>query len=75
LKSGEPDAAILDNLLKDGPCHALAAELSYRDVPLIVFSGQDAPDGSSADWKAVATPILIELLKPLIAFTETQAVE
>ena len=72
LKSGEPDAAILDNLLKDGLCHALAAELSSRDVPLIVFSGQDAPDGSSADWKAtwvtkpVATPILIELLKPLI---------
>ena len=81
LKSGEPDAAILDNLLKDGPCHALAAELSSRDVALIVFSGQDAPDGSSADWKAtwvtkpVATPILIELLKPFIAPTEPQTVE
>jgi DNA-binding response OmpR family regulator len=81
LTTTTPDAAILDNLLKDGPCHALAAELSCRDVPLIVFSGQDAPDGSSADWKAtwvtkpVATPILIELLRPLIAPTETQTVE
>ena len=81
LTTTTPVAAILDNLLKDGPCHALAAELSCRDVPLIVFSGQDPPDGSSADWRAtwvtkpVATPILSELLRPLIAPTETQAVE
>ena len=78
LKTGEPDAAILDNLLKDGPCHALAADLSRRGVPLILFSGQDAPDGSSADRKAtwvtkpVASPILIALLKPLLAPPQTQ---
>jgi DNA-binding response OmpR family regulator len=80
LKTGNPDAAILDNLLKDGPCDAMAADLSRRGVPLILFSGQDAPD-ASADWtatwvtKPVATPILIELLKPLIAPTRTQTVE
>ena len=80
LKTGNPDAAILDNLLKDGPCDAMAADLSRRGVPLILFSGQDAPD-ASADWKAtwvtkpVATPILIELLKPLIPPTRTQTVE
>jgi DNA-binding response OmpR family regulator len=33
LKTGQPEAAILDNLLKDGPCDALASDLSKRGVP------------------------------------------
>ena len=39
LKAGEPDAAILDNQLKDGPCDALAADLSRRGVPLSSSAG------------------------------------
>jgi DNA-binding response OmpR family regulator len=70
LKTGEPDAAILDNRLKDGPCDALASDLSRRGVPIIMFSGHDerlAP--SSAPWKAswvtkpVAFPILLDALR------------
>ena len=53
LTAGEPDAAILDNQLKDGPCDALAADLSRRGVPLVIFSGhEDQRDASSPDWKA-----------------------
>jgi DNA-binding response OmpR family regulator len=53
LKAGEPDAAILDNKLKDGPCDALAADLSRRGVPLVMFSGcDDQRDASSPNWKA-----------------------
>jgi DNA-binding response OmpR family regulator len=53
LKAGEPDAAILDNQLKDGTCDALAADLSRRGVPLVIFSGHDDQrDASSPDWKA-----------------------
>jgi DNA-binding response OmpR family regulator len=53
LKAGEPDAAILDNQLKDGPCDALAADLSRRGVPLVIFSGHDDQhDATSPDWKA-----------------------
>jgi DNA-binding response OmpR family regulator len=71
LKTGEtPDAAILDNLLKDGPCDALASDLSRRGIPVIMFSGHDAPPTiSPTEWrgawvtKPVAFPILLETLK------------
>ena len=53
LKAGAPDAAILDNQLKDGSCDALAADLSRRGVPLVIFSGyDDQRDASSTDQKA-----------------------
>ncbi len=66
LTTGTPDAAILDNLLKDGPCDAVASDLSRRGVPVIMFSGHD--ERPSADWKAswvtkpVAFPVLLEAL-------------
>ena len=65
LKRGEPDAALFDNLLKDGPCDALASDLSRRGIPLIMFSGDDEPPAaSSTEWrgswvtKPVAFPVL-----------------
>jgi DNA-binding response OmpR family regulator len=67
LTTGAPDAAILDNLLKDGPCDALARDLSQRGVPIIMFSGHD--ELPSADWKAswvtkpVAFPVLLDVLR------------
>jgi DNA-binding response OmpR family regulator len=67
LTTGKPDAAILDNLLKDGPCDALARDLSARGVPVIMFSGHD--ELPSADWKAswvtkpVAFPVLLDVLR------------
>jgi DNA-binding response OmpR family regulator len=70
LKTAVPDAAILDNLLKDGPCDALASDLARRGVPVIMFSGHDEPAAvSSTEWKGswvtkpVAFPILLEALK------------
>jgi DNA-binding response OmpR family regulator len=70
LKTAVPDAAILDNLLKDGPCDALASDLSCRGIPVIMFSGHDAPPTiSPTEWrgawvtKPVAFPILLETLK------------
>ena len=49
LETGEPDAAILDHALKDGPCDGLVRELSRRAVPTIVFTGHDAPPARPAD--------------------------
>jgi hypothetical protein len=68
IKTGKPNAAILDNLLKDGPCDALIADLSRRGVPTIIFSGQDAPFGPfapSATWvtKPVPFPMLLDALR------------
>jgi DNA-binding response OmpR family regulator len=68
LKTAEPDAAILDNLLKDGPCDALASDLSRRGVPVIIFSGRDEPPAVS-EWngkwvtKPVTFPILLDALR------------
>jgi DNA-binding response OmpR family regulator len=67
LTTGAPNAAILDNLLKDGPCDALVSDLSRRGVPVLIFSGHD--ERPSADWKAswvtkpVAFPILLDALR------------
>src|SRR4051812_16414375 len=40
LDTETPDMAMLDVMLSDGPCNELAAELSRRDVPFIVFSSR-----------------------------------
>jgi DNA-binding response OmpR family regulator len=69
LQTGEPDAAILDHELKDGPCDALIADLSGRGVPTIVFTGHDAPESiaprSTATWvtKPIAFPMLLKQLR------------
>jgi DNA-binding response OmpR family regulator len=38
LSTQTPDLAVLDIMLKDGPCKDLAAELTRRDVPFVVYS-------------------------------------
>jgi DNA-binding response OmpR family regulator len=70
LKTADPDAAILDNRLKDGPCDALASDLSKRGVPIIIFSGHaERVAPPSAPWKAswvtkpVGFPVLLDVLK------------
>jgi DNA-binding response OmpR family regulator len=69
VTTAQPDAAILDNLLKDGPCHKLASDLSRRGVPVIMFSGHDERQAPSADWSAawitkpVAFPVLLDALR------------
>jgi len=70
LKTGCPDAAILAHALKDGPCDALAADLSRRGVPTLIFTGHDAPremlaELHAATWitKPVAFPELLSALR------------
>jgi DNA-binding response OmpR family regulator len=70
LKTGDPDAAILDHALKDGPCDDLIRELSRRAVPTVVFTGHDAPQSpqagpSTAKWvtKPIAFPALLAELR------------
>jgi DNA-binding NtrC family response regulator len=69
LKSGAPDAAVLDHELRDGPCDALIADLSRRGVPTIVFTGDALPspasERSAATWvaKPVPFPLLLSELR------------
>jgi DNA-binding response OmpR family regulator len=51
----KPDVAMLDTVLKDGPCLDLALELRRRSVPFMVYSGydeahQNAPELASVLW-------------------------
>jgi DNA-binding response OmpR family regulator len=39
LETATPDTAILDAALKDGPCRAIAQELTRRKVPFLIYSG------------------------------------
>jgi DNA-binding response OmpR family regulator len=39
LRTQTPDAAILDAVLKDGPCREIALELARRGVPFLIYSG------------------------------------
>ena len=66
LEQGQPEAAILDHELKDGPCDKLIGHLSQRGVPTIVFTGHDAPRSDAAHSGATW------LTKP-IAFTSVLA--
>ncbi len=39
LESETPDLAVLDTVLKDGTCKALAAELARRGIGFVLWSG------------------------------------
>jgi DNA-binding response OmpR family regulator len=39
LEAETPDIAVLDTVLRDGSCRALAAELARRDVGFVLWSG------------------------------------
>ena len=73
LKTGTPDAAILDSQLKDGPCDQLARDLSRRGMPIIMFSGHDERRATPADWnltwvtKPAAFAILLGILQRAMA--------
>jgi DNA-binding response OmpR family regulator len=40
LGDNTPAAALIDNRLRDGPCEALARDLSVRQIPFVVYSGE-----------------------------------
>src|SRR4051812_11487744 len=73
LENGEPDLAVLDIRLKDGPCKDLAAELSRRGVPFIVYSGFRKDSNTLAEFmggvwidKIASRDTLLEALEGLL---------
>lgn len=44
LRATKPDVALLDAFVGDGPTIGLARDLKMRGVPIVIFSGRDAPD-------------------------------
>jgi DNA-binding response OmpR family regulator len=48
LADETPDLAIVDYVLRDGPCMALTRALRERGVPFVIFSGY-ARDADAAD--------------------------
>jgi DNA-binding response OmpR family regulator len=75
LQTETPDAAILDTVLKDGPCRDIARALAARDVPFLIYSGhsQDKallPEFHDVRWieKPVPPSVLIAECKRLLAF-------
>ena len=48
-----PDAAVLDTVLKDGSCIALARELIRRSIPFVIYSGADERQASAPEFAGV----------------------
>ena len=62
LRTTSPHLAILDTVLRDGPCIDLARELRARAVPFVIYSGRssrhnDAPELEGAPWVEKPAPI------------------
>ncbi len=73
LQMATPDTAILDAALKDGPCRAIAQELTRREVPFLIYSGyhedrQLLADFPHVTWieKPVPSSVLIEACQQLL---------
>ena len=73
LRTATPDMAILDATLNDGSCHSVAAELSRREVPFLIYSGhqEDRQLLSEFDhitWieKPVSSVVLVQACQQLL---------
>src|SRR5918998_5215518 len=74
LEVATPDTAILDAALKDGPCRAIAQEITRREVPFLIYSGyhedrQLLAEFPHVTWieKPVASSVLVEACQQLAA--------
>jgi DNA-binding response OmpR family regulator len=74
LGTETPDTAILDTMLKDGPCRDIAIELSRRGVPFLIYSGHQEDshhfgEFPSVTWveKPVPPSVLVEACSNLVA--------
>jgi DNA-binding response OmpR family regulator len=72
LADHRPDAAILDTVLKDGPCREVALTLSHQGVPFLIYSGyrgdlNTLPELECATWveKPATAAVLISTLEGL----------
>jgi DNA-binding response OmpR family regulator len=53
LEERTPDLALIDVLLKDGPCLPVARELRKRKVPFAIYSGMKAPSPVAPEFEDV----------------------
>jgi two-component system, response regulator PdtaR len=53
LRTATPDMAILDATLNDGSCHSVAAELSRRGVPFLIYSGHQEDQQLLAEFRHI----------------------
>jgi DNA-binding response OmpR family regulator len=53
LKTGAPDLALIDHMLRDGSCTELARELRQRGIPFAIHSGRSAFMESSLEFEGV----------------------
>jgi DNA-binding response OmpR family regulator len=70
LSGNKPDLAILDTVLKDGPCKDVAVNLTTLGVPFLVYSGlaedmNALPELAQATW--VEKPATAEVLLKALA--------
>jgi DNA-binding response OmpR family regulator len=79
LKSDTPDVAILDAVLKDGPCRDIALELARQGVPFVIYSGHPEDQQLLAEFrhvtwieKPVPPSVLIEECKHLLVTAEEE---
>jgi DNA-binding response OmpR family regulator len=73
LQTATPDMAILDATLNDGSCHCVAAELSRRGVPFLIYSGHQEDRQLLAEFhritwieKPVPSAVLVQECRQLL---------
>ena len=67
LETATPDMAILDATLTDGSCHSVAAELSRRGVPFLIYSGHQEDRQLLSEFDAITW-----IEKPVPAVVQVQ---
>src|SRR5215212_5270710 len=82
LETKTPDVAVLDTVLKDGPCGEVARELAGRKVPFLIYSGHREDKELLAEFhhvrwieKPVPSSVLIKECEQLLGggrFSHTQ---
>jgi DNA-binding response OmpR family regulator len=53
LESSTPDVAVLEYMLRDGPCTGLARTLRGRGVPLVIYSASRRSSTKAPEFKGV----------------------
>ena len=78
LQITTPNTAILDAALKDGPCRAIAQELTRREVPFLIYSGyhedrQLLAEFPHVTWieKPAPSSVLVEACQQLLVASNT----
>ncbi len=76
LSDQRPDFAVLDTVLKDGPCQEVALKLTRQGVPFLVYSGfagdlNTLPELAHVTW--VEKPAMADVLLKALSGLRLQA--